>query len=73
MLTISKLLDFLSLIGIIALLVLYLFLKWQFFYLAWGLIILLFIRVLSQTLKARYYEKEYNKLRSKTQDIIDSI
>lgn len=73
MLAISKTLDIISLLGILFLLVMYLFMHWTFTPVALTLIAVLFVRLISQTIKARYFEKQYNKLKGKTQDIIDSL
>jgi hypothetical protein len=73
MLAISKILDIVSLLGIVILFFSYLFFGWEFVQIAIGLIILLFIRLIAQTIKARYFEKQYNKLKEKTQDIVDSL
>lgn len=73
MLAISKILDIVSLLGIVILFFSYLFFGWGFVQIAIGLIILLFIRLIAQTIKARYFEKQYNKLKEKTQDIVDSL
>ncbi|MDY6381688.1 MAG: hypothetical protein SPK52_05005 [Synergistales bacterium] len=73
MLAISKILDIVSLLGILFLLVMYLFMHWSFTPLALTLIAVLFIRLIAQTIKARYFEKQYNKLKEKTQDIVDSL
>ncbi|MBQ6755000.1 MAG: hypothetical protein IJR03_07350 [Bacteroidales bacterium] len=73
MLAISKILDIVSLLGIVILFFSYLFFGWGFVQIAIGLIILLFTRLIAQTIKARYFEKQYNKLKEKTQDIVDSL
>ncbi len=73
MLAISKILDIVSLLGIVILFFSYLFFGWEFVQIAIGLIILLFTRLIAQTIKARYFEKQYNKLKEKTQDIVDSL
>lgn len=73
MLAISKILDIVSLLGIVILFFPYLFFGWGFVQIAIGLIILLFTRLIAQTIKARYFEKQYNKLKEKTQDIVDSL
>ncbi len=70
---VSKILNTLSLIGIVFVFVMYLFFKWTFVPLALSLIVILLLRLIGQTLKAKYYEKEYINLKNKTQDIIDSI
>lgn len=73
MLAISKILDIVSLLGILFLLVMYLFMHWSFTPLSLTLIAVLFTRLIAQTIKARYFEKQYNKLKEKTQDIVDSL
>lgn len=73
MLAISKILDIVSLLGILFLLVMNLFMHWSFTPLALTLIAVLFTRLIAQTIKARYFEKQYNKLKEKTQDIVDSL
>lgn len=73
MLSVSKILDVISLIGILFLLVMYLFMHWTFTPVVLTLIAVLFIRLIAQTIKARYFEKQYNKLKEKTQDIVDSL
>lgn len=73
MLSVSKILDVISLLGILFLLVMYLFMHWTFTPVALTLIAVLFIRLIAQTIKARYFEKQYNKLKEKTQDIVDSL
>lgn len=73
MLSVSKILDAISLLGILFLLVMYLFMHWTFTPVALTLIAVLFIRLIAQTIKARYFEKQYNKLKEKTQDIVDSL
>lgn len=70
---VSKILNTLSLIGIVFVFVMYLFFKWTFVPLALSLIVILLLRLIGQTLKAKYYEKEYLNLKNKTQDILDSI
>lgn len=70
---VSKILNTLSLIGIVFVFVMYLFFKWTFVPLALSLIAILLLRLIGQTLKAKYYEKEYLNLKNKTQDILDSI
>ncbi len=73
MLSVSKILDVISLLGILFLLVMYLFMHWTFTPIALTLIAVLFIRLIAQTIKARYFEKQYNKLKEKTQDIVNSL
>lgn len=70
---VSKILNTLSLIGIVFVFIMYLFFKWTFVPLALSLIVILLLRLVGQTLKAKYYEKEYLSLKNKTQDIMDSI
>lgn len=70
---VSKILNTLSLIGIVFVFIMYLFFKWTFVPLALSLIVILLLRLVGQTLKAKYYEKEYLNLKNKTQDIMDSI
>lgn len=70
---VSKILNTLSLLGIVFVFVMYLFFKWTFVPLALSLIVILLLRLIGQTLKAKYYEKEYLNLKNKTQDILDSI
>ncbi|GEM_PF-2213919 len=71
MLTASKMLNILSLVGIVFLLVMYLFVKWTFTPVVIGLFVIMLIRLIGQTLKANYYEKEYFMLKNKAQDIIN--
>lgn len=62
MLTLSKILDTLSLIAIVAVVALYLFLKLTFIPLACMLMGVCIIKMIAQMLKAKFFEKKYNEL-----------
>lgn len=70
LLTLSKILDYLSLIGIIVILALYLFMHLGFVPIAFSLMGLLLLRVGVYMCRAKHYEKEYKKLLNEVQDII---
>lgn len=70
MLTISKVLDYVALLGIVVLFAFYLFKHPSFVIVVCSLLGILALKWGAAYIKANYYEKEYKKLQKEVRDII---